>query len=111
ALALLLGQQVHDLRLDRDIERRDWLVEDEAVGPEDERAGDRDPLALAAGELVREALARGRVEPAIAQHLGHAVAQAAAFEAEPGTVDMQRLADDLAHPHARVERAEGVLED
>ena len=56
-LALELLQQVQDLRLDRDVERGDRLVADDEVRLEDERPGDADALALAAGELVRVAAA------------------------------------------------------
>ena len=49
-------EQVDDLRLDRDVERGDGLVADEHVRLHGERAGDRDALALAAGELVRKAV-------------------------------------------------------
>ena len=50
--ALEMGQQVEDLRLDRDVEGGDRLVGDDQHGPERERARDPDPLALAARELV-----------------------------------------------------------
>ena len=46
-------EQVHDLRLDRDVERRDRLVADEEVRVQRERPGEPDALALAARELVR----------------------------------------------------------
>ena len=52
-LALQALQQVDDLRLHRDVERRDRLVADDQRGLDRERAGDRDALALAARELVR----------------------------------------------------------
>ncbi len=47
-------EQVDDLRLDRDVERRHGLVEHDQLGIERERAGDADALPLTAGELVRE---------------------------------------------------------
>ena len=50
---LEVDQQVEDLRLDRDVERRDRLVGDDQLRLERERARDADALALAAGELVR----------------------------------------------------------
>ena len=53
-------EQVEDLRLDADVERRHRLVADDQARVEDERAGDRDALALAAGELVGLALGRPR---------------------------------------------------
>ncbi len=52
-LRLQVGEEVEDLRLDRDVERRDRLVGDDELRREHERAGDRDALALAAGEHVR----------------------------------------------------------
>ncbi len=51
--ALQVLQQVDDLRLDRDVERRDRLVAYDQVGIDGQGASDADPLALAAGELVR----------------------------------------------------------
>ena len=45
------------LRLDGHVEQRDRLVADQAGRVEHERGGDRDALALAAGQLVRVALA------------------------------------------------------
>ena len=45
--------QVDDLRLDRDVERRHRLVGHDQLGLDRERAGDRQALALAAGEFVR----------------------------------------------------------
>ena len=55
-LVLELLEQVDHLRLDRDVERRHRLVGDDQLRPQRERARDADPLALAAGELVREAV-------------------------------------------------------
>ena len=51
-----LAQAVEDVEHacpHRDVEHRNRLVCDEHFGLEDERRGDRDPLALAARELVR----------------------------------------------------------
>ena len=53
-----LVEQDQDLRLHADVERRHRLVGDDEVGPERERAGDADALALAARELVRIAARR-----------------------------------------------------
>ena len=50
---LQILQQVDDLRLDRDVERRHRLVADDQVGIDGEGAGDADALALPARELVR----------------------------------------------------------
>ena len=58
-LALELLEQVQDLRLDRDVERRDGLVADDEVGLEHERPGDPDPLPLAAARTRAGSAARG----------------------------------------------------
>ena len=50
---LQIQQQVHDLRLHRDVERRDRLVGDDERRLQRERARQADALALAAAELVR----------------------------------------------------------
>ena len=60
-LVLQILQQVHHLCLYRDIERRDRLVTDDHLRLQRQRAGDADPLALTAGELVRIAVGVGRV--------------------------------------------------
>ena len=62
-LALQLGEQLHDLRLDGDVERGGGLVGDQHLGVERQRHRDHDALAHAAGELVRvvvDPLAGGR---------------------------------------------------
>ena len=53
---LQIGEQIDDLRLDRDIERRHRLVGDDQPWFERDGAGDADALALAAGEFMREAV-------------------------------------------------------
>ena len=107
-LVLEVVEQVDDLRLDRDVERRDRLVGDDQLRPQRERAGDPDPLALAARELVREAVVVLGREPDALQQLLDLAAQLAPLAS---AVELQRVADDLADPLAGVERGVGVLED
>ncbi len=107
-LILQIDQQVDDLRLHRHVQRGDRLVADDQVGAGGQGAGDADALALAAGEFVR--IAADRIARQL--HLVHqqldAFGQlaAAAHDAE---ID-QRLGQDVAHLHARVQRGERVLE-
>ena len=71
-------QELQDLRLDGDVERRGRLVGDQQVGLVGERHGDHHPLALAARELVRigvEALGRLR-DADLLQELERAPARA-----------------------------------
>ena len=55
-VVLQVVEQVDDLRLDRDVERGHRLVGDDQLRLQRQRARDADALALAAGELVREAV-------------------------------------------------------
>ena len=55
-LLLQILEQVDDLRLNRDVERRDRLVADDEFRIDRQRARDADALPLAAGELVRVAV-------------------------------------------------------
>ena len=55
-----LPEQVQHPRLGRQVQRRDRLVADDQPGVEGERAGDGDPLPLAAGELPRQPVGRRR---------------------------------------------------
>ena len=63
-------EQVEDLCLHGDVEGGHRLVADDELGFRDDGTRDRDPLALAAGELVRPPPARGlRIEAHGGKHL------------------------------------------
>src|SRR5437763_17186384 len=62
-LLLQVLEQVQNLRLNRDIERRDWLVGDDETGAKRERARDSDSLPLTAREFVWETVVVLWVEP------------------------------------------------
>ena len=87
----------------------DRLVADDDLGPQGERAGDADALALAAGELVRVPVDVLRVEPDQVEQLLH-LAPAAALRRHLG-VDLERLADEVTDGHPRVQRGVRVLHD
>jgi hypothetical protein len=70
---LQILEQVDDLGLNRDIQRRDRLIADDEVWIRCNRAGDSDPLALTAGELVRLARRVGRVEANAFQNVANSV--------------------------------------
>jgi hypothetical protein len=103
-----VDEEVQDLRLDRDVEGAHRLVGDQQVGLRGERAGDRDPLALAARELAREAPGEHGGEPDQFEQFGDARPTAAAVR---DTVDAQRLADCRADRQPRVQGGIGILED
>ena len=104
---LQFEEQVDDLGLHGDVERRDRFVGDDHGGLDRERAGDTDALALAAGEGVRVA-GRG---------LGRQVDEFEQFSDAGGDdggrhdgVDAQRFGQRVANSHAGIERAVRVLE-
>src|ERR1051325_11427813 len=94
AVALLqFAQQIDDLRLHRHVERRGRLIEHEKARLQDERASDRDALALAAGKFVWLALGGRRVEPDLGERLLNELSPLRLAGAQ--IVDAQPLADDL----------------
>ena len=107
-LALQLLQQIQDLRLDRHVERRDRLVGDDEIRVRGERARDADALLLSAGELVRIAVDEPLAEPDGRHQLANAIALVVP-RSEPERLD--RLGDDLADSHARIQRRVGILKN
>ena len=104
------GQQLEHGGLDGDVERAGDLVADQHVGPRGQRAGDRDALALAAGELAGEARSARRAGQA------HALQQLADLRPAASRRDRPRRTprgprDRVADALARVERVVRVLED
>jgi hypothetical protein len=57
-------QEIEDLRLDRDVEHRYWLVADQRLRLDHYRRGDRHPLSLSPRQLVGIAVQEAsRVQP------------------------------------------------
>ena len=100
-------QQVEDLAADRHVERRRRLVGDDDPRVERQRPGDADALPLAAREGVRIALHGDRIEADEFEQSAD-LSSSAAPRACPLTYE--RIADDLLHRHARIERGERILE-
>ena len=100
-------EQVDDAGLDRHVERRHRLVEHDQRRVERQRAGDADALALAAGELVGEPLARGRAPgPTRSSSSRDPLGMIAGH-----LLDLQRLGDRAADGDPGIERRVRVLED
>ena len=94
-------QQVQHLGLHRRIERRRGFVQQQDLRLENQRARDRDALALPAGELVRVAKAETAAEPDFVER---------AFDARLGirdVVDRQRFGQDPVDRLARMQRPYG----
>ena len=101
-------QKVQDLRLHRDVERARRLVEHDQLRVQRQRAGDRDALALPAGELVGIAVEVLPAHADLLEQLDDALGQLGAGRL---AIDPQRPADDVLDEVARIERGEGILED
>ena len=93
-------EQAQDRRLDRDVEGRHRFVGDDHPRLDGKSPGDGDALALAAGELARQAV-EGVARQADEVH----ELQAAALETRGGhkAVDPEQLSEHLADAHAGVE--------
>src|SRR5581483_2300378 len=102
-----LGEQVHHLRADGHVQRRDRLVEDEDAGLDGERPRDPDPLLLAARELVRIAASVARRQAHHLEQLADASLRLASAGRQP--VDRQHLAQGVADPQTRVQGGGGIL--
>src|SRR5215203_2295706 len=102
-------QQVDDLRLDRDVKRRDGLVADDQARVERDGPGHPDPLPLATRELVRVAVVVLGIQADHLEKLLHPPLALAGVTAY--VVGLQRLGDDVAYGHAGVQARVGILED
>jgi hypothetical protein len=109
AVAVLqIVKQVQHLRLHRDVERGDRLVEHDQFRAGGERAGDADALGLAAGEFVRVAVEEFGPQIDRVHQLVEPLAARGALQAEQ--MDQRRL-ENGADGLARIERGDRVLED
>ena len=108
-VALQVAEQLDDRGLDADVQRRGHLVADQHGGVAHQRPGDRDPLPLAAGELVGIAagVRRRSATPARASRRPAGRRRGRS----PCRRPCSGCAIDLADRTARVQRAVRVLED
>src|SRR5262245_59294147 len=105
---LQIHQQIQDLRLDRNIERRGRLVADDKVGPQGKRPRDPDTLTLASRKTVRIAFDVPQIEADKGDELVHH------FPARPRVADAvndQRLFDNVVNRHPRIQGSERILKD
>src|SRR5271163_75675 len=107
-LLLQIHQQVEDLRLDGDVERRGRLVADDEGWPQCEGARDADALALPSGKAVRIPPGMPHIE---ADQIDELVNHLPARPHIADTMDHQRLFNDVVDRHPRVERPEGILKN
>src|SRR5690606_19155054 len=99
-LGLEVLEQIDDLRADRHVERRDWLVANDEARPRRKRTGNTYALPLATGELVRIAFGVLGWQADLAQDVGNALG---AFVPARQTMHGERLGDQRPYRHTRIE--------
>lgn len=99
-LTLEVGQEVDDLGLHRDVQRRDWLVAHHEARFKGYGTSDTDALALASRELMGIPVRGLGVEPDTIQQFAHPEPASALVERKEV---VQRLRDDVAHLHSWIE--------
>ena len=102
-----LRQQLQHRHLNRHIQRRRRLVQDQQVRPWPDRPGDAHTRPLPARQLVREAAQQRRFQPAQPRRLFHLLPQCRT--AQPAQA-AQRVGDSVGGGEARVDALPGILE-
>src|SRR5262249_54054202 len=92
-------EQVHDLRLNGNVESRNRFVGNDEIRIDCESACDADALALTAGKLMRVSLDKTFAQTDGFEQFLHALLR---FPASRQTKRLERFADDLSDCHARV---------
>ena len=100
-LLLQVAQQVQDLGLNRDIQRRDGFVADDEVRLQCQCAGDADALTLAARELMGKQVPLVGTQPHRREQLRDPFL---AFRGTADLLNVERAADDVGGGLARIER-------
>src|SRR5882724_2159104 len=107
-LLLQLLQEIDDLRLNRNIQRGDWLVADNKFRVHGQGARDTDALALPAAKLVGVTVVMILAEA----HRMEQFIDAVALSSTLGKfVNFQTFADDIADAHPRIQRGIGILKN
>ncbi len=105
-LLLQAIEKINHLSLDRDVQRRDRLVEQKHLWVQSKGPRYTDALTLAPGELMRKAVAVLGVQPDRREQLLDSLP---ALVPVVAAVHPQRLSDDLSDRHAGVEGGIGIL--
>src|SRR5687767_14316717 len=98
--------QVHDLSLDRNVERRYGLIGDDEFRIDRQRTCDADTLPLPAGKFVRVAFDESTAEPhRFHKLLDHLAARSSVRKTERA----DRLTDNVPDRHSRIQARVRVL--
>src|ERR1019366_8460873 len=108
-LRLQIPEQIHDLGLDRNVERAHRFVTYDEPGFYCQGARNSDALALPAAEFVRISSGVRGIKSDIPEQTFHALVAGAGIRRKP--MDVESFADDIFHSGTGVERAVGVLKN
>ena len=106
-LLLQVLQNIHHLRLHRDVQRRERLIAQHKFGTHGQRAGNTDALALPAAELMRKPLKVFLLKP----HFVEQRFRPFALFFTAVAVDLHRLGHQLSHGHTGVKRGVRILKN
>src|SRR5690606_22203418 len=106
-IASQADQQIHDLRLDRHIQRRYGFVSNHDLGVQSQGARNTYALTLAAGKFVRITLCHLGRQTYTFEQLGHT---RLGLAARCYAMHEQWLHDGKADCHTRIERGKRILE-
>ena len=98
-LPLQLNQQVHNLRLDRHVQRRNRLVAHDELRLHRKRTGNPHSLPLPAGQLVGKPVRVLRIQPHLVQQVIHPLLFLLLRQVE---MHVHPLRDNLTDGHTRV---------
>src|SRR5688572_26106436 len=103
---LQFHKQVHNLRLDGDIQRGHRFICNNQLRVQRERPRDANALPLPSAELVRIPLKGGGVQPNDLQEFDNSLV---AFGSPKSLMDRKWLSDNRPDPHSWIERRIGIL--
>eukprot|EP00873_Tetraselmis_striata_P030048 jgi/Tetstr1/450312/TSEL_037348.t1 len=103
-----IHEQIDDLRLDRDIERGDSFITHHELGIDCQSASNANALALSAGKLMRETGLGARVQSRLSKNIVDMGIELGIWH---HLMKVGGFAHGLAHPEARIQRIQRVLED
>ena len=107
-LCLQLLQQIDDLRLNRDVQCSNGLIQHNELRVDGQRSGNPHPLTLSTGKLMGIAV---NTICAQADNIQQVLNALEFFAATIQTVNGQRITDNLTDGHSRIQRGIGILID
>jgi hypothetical protein len=108
-LLLKIPKQIYNLRLDRDVQRADWLITYDQLGFDRQGTRNPNPLPLSAAEFVRVTAGVGTIKSNLLEQALHPLPAIGIVGRE--TMNLQCLTNDLLDSASRIQRTIRVLKD